>query len=202
MAVPAQITPSTVPSPPMPPSPPSASPSASGEAIPPVVCDMTNDPDTLDERMGEYRALFESALIARERTVAGFRWRFRADDGVESRVRALAAKDQVCCAFFAFTITPVGGEVLWDAAVVDDDMARSVLEEYFLLPETMVEGSLVVQDRFAATGLRVYIDDGGGLRLATADELAHAGMTASMAGTSGAGESGVGEFEDARPVEE
>jgi hypothetical protein len=44
---------------------------------------------------------------------------------------------------------------------------------------------LVLQERFAATGLRIYIDDGSGLRLATADELEQAGMAGT--GQPGAG---------------
>jgi hypothetical protein len=149
-----------------------ARPSATtGPASTPILCDMTNAPDTAEQRLADYRRLFADALIARERTVSGTRWRFRATEGTESLVRDLAAREQACCAFFSFSITVVGGEVLWDASVVDDDMARAILEEFHRLPDTLGEGAATLYDRMAAKGLRVYIDDGGGLRPATIDEL-------------------------------
>jgi hypothetical protein len=137
----------------------------------PILCDMTNAPDTSEERLAAYRDLFADALVARERTVAGTRWRFRADAGVEKRVRDLAALEQGCCAFFDFTITLAGGEVLWDTSVPDDEMARAIHEELYNLPDSINEGTQTLFDRFSAQGLHVHIQDGDELRRATAEEM-------------------------------
>lgn len=124
----------------------------------PIVCDMTQAPDTEADRLAEYQKVFAEALLAQERTVEGFRFRFRADDGIESWVRDLAAREQACCAFFTFTVTRVGGEVLLDGTVVDDDTARAVLEEFYALPETLGEPGTTpeaIEDRFTRHGLQV-----------------------------------------------
>lgn len=68
--------------------------------------------------------LFTTAMTGRERTEDGIRFRFRADPGLEDRVRDLAAREKACCAFFSFDITAHGDEVWLDASVVDDDLAR------------------------------------------------------------------------------
>lgn len=138
----------------------------------PILCDMTNAPDTAEERLATYRALFADALVARERTVAGTRWRFRADPGIETRVRALAELEQACCAFFDFTVTLAGGEVLWDTSVPDDEIARAIHEELYNLPDSLEqESTQALHDRFAAQGLPVHIRDENGLRLATPEEM-------------------------------
>jgi hypothetical protein len=103
---------------------------------PPIVCDMTNAPDTPAERIAEYGRLFRVALVGRERTGDGIRFRFRDRDGVEGWIRELARREQACCAFFSFVVSARGGEVWWDATVVDDDVARQILEEFFRLPDT------------------------------------------------------------------
>jgi hypothetical protein len=72
-----------------------------------------------------YRRLFADALVGRDRTVAGIRFRFRADDGIGARVRHLAHLEEQCCSFFTLTITVTGGEVLWDSTVIDDDTGRA-----------------------------------------------------------------------------
>jgi hypothetical protein len=99
----------------------------------PIVCDMTNAPDTPESRLAEYRELFATALVARERTETGIRFRLRGD--VLEQVRALAAKENQCCAFFEFEVTVDGDEVVWDASVVDDPVAREILEDLYRLPD-------------------------------------------------------------------
>jgi hypothetical protein len=104
---------------------------------PPVGCDLTGAPDTLAERLAEYRRLFAAHLIGRERTGTGIRFRFRTGPGVEDWVRDLARREKACCAFFDFTSgTSTAGEIWWDATVIDDDMARQVLDEFYRLPDT------------------------------------------------------------------
>lgn len=120
----------------------------------PIVCDMTDAPDTPAERLAEYRRLFAAALVGREPTAQGVRFRFRAEAGVEAWVRDLAAREKACCGFFAFEVSLSGGEVWWDAAVVDDDRARLILAEFYSLPDTAAEGTDPLEDRPAAQGLR------------------------------------------------
>ena len=97
----------------------------------PIACDMTGAPDTLPERLAEYRRLFGTALVGRERTADGIRFRFRADDEVEAWVRDLAVREKACCGFFTFVVTRDADAVTWDASVVDDDMARAVLDQFY-----------------------------------------------------------------------
>ncbi|MEO3807607.1 hypothetical protein ABGB17_01245 [Sphaerisporangium sp. B11E5] len=121
----------------------------------PVVCDMTGAPDTVEERLAEYRRLFAQALIGRERTAEGIRFRLRAEPGVEEWVRDLAAREKACCGFYAFEVRAGEGQVIWDCAVIDDDTARALLEEFFLLPGTVSRGAAELVGRFTARGLGI-----------------------------------------------
>ena len=102
----------------------------------PIAC--TLDRRAFEGRMNEFDALFRDALIDRERTANGIRFRFANGDGVESRIRDLAARELECCSFFEFTISRAAGEVWWEASVGDSD-ARPVLDEFFALPERLAE---------------------------------------------------------------
>ena len=124
----------------------------------PIMCDLSGAPDTPAERIDAYRRLFDDALVARDRTVDGIRFRFRADSGLEDRVRELARLETQCCAFFAFAINVAGGEVLLDATVVDDDSARAVLDQFYHLPESIGAAMPTVHERFAEAGLRFVVD--------------------------------------------
>jgi hypothetical protein len=107
------------------------------EPTTPIVCDMRGAPDTGPERLREYQRIFSQALIGRERTAGGIRFRFRAQPGIEAWLRDLAAREKACCAFFTFAITALAEEVRWDASVVDDDIARAILDEFYALPDTI-----------------------------------------------------------------
>ena len=100
-----------------------------------IKCDMSTARDTPEERLAEYQRLFAQALVGRERTAEGIRFRFRADEGVEAWVRDLAAREKACCPFFDFEVAAEGNQVRWDVAVVDDDAARAVLEDFYNLSE-------------------------------------------------------------------
>src|ERR1700704_1601095 len=103
-------------------------------STPPIVCDMTGAPDTPSERIAEYQRLFSGSLVGRERTDGMIRFRFRSEEGLEESVRDLAAREKACCSFFSFTVTRHGEELWWEASVVDDDIARQILDEFYLLP--------------------------------------------------------------------
>jgi hypothetical protein len=104
-------------------------------SLPPVACDMTHAPDTPAERRAEYQRLFAAHLAGRDRISTGIRFRFRADPGLEAWVRDLADREKACCAFFDFTVTAVAQEIWWDAGVIDDDLARQHLENFYTLPD-------------------------------------------------------------------
>ena len=137
----------------------------------PIVCDMTTAPDTPEQRMQEYRQLFAQAFTGRERTAdGGVRLRLHADDGVEVWVRDLAAREKGCCAFFDFTVSAVGDEVHWEATVVDDDIARAVLDEFYDLPYRATDGVVALKARFGGRGLRFLENPSG-----TVTGVRHAG---------------------------
>src|SRR6478735_3083869 len=103
---------------------------------PAVVCDMSDAPDTGEQRLREYASLFAAAFIARERTDTRVRWRLRANRGIEAWARDLAARENACCAFMTNTITVVDGQVLWDNTTIDDPAALAVQDLFFDLPES------------------------------------------------------------------
>ncbi len=127
----------------------------------PIVCDMTDAPDTTEERLAEYRRLFGTDLIGRQRTERGIQFRFRARDGLAAEIRDLAAREKACCAFFSFEITEHGDEITWDASVIDDPIARRILDEYYALPDTLDASTAELFERFAGQGLEIVIDDDG-----------------------------------------
>ncbi len=137
----------------------------------PIVCDMTDAPDTTEERLAEYRRIFGSDLIGRERTEEGIRFQFRARPGLAEEIRDLAAREKACCAFFDFDIREHGEEITWDASVVDDPIARQILDEYYALPDTLDASTTELFDRFADKGLEIVIDDDGIMRPATTADL-------------------------------
>ena len=128
----------------------------------PIVCDMTTATDNGPERLLEYERLFAQALVGRERTAEGIRFRLRADDGVEAWVRDLAAREKACCAFFDFRITTDENEVHWDATVVDDDIARDILDEFYALPDKVAEGLDGFENRLTERGLQ-FIENATGM---------------------------------------
>lgn len=123
------------------------------DAATPIVCDLTDAPDTDAERMAEYQRLFTQALIGRERTAEGIRFRFRAEPGIEAWVADLVAREKACCAFFASAVTTEGDEVIWDAAVPDNDLARAVLDEFYALPDVLADSLGGLRERLADRGV-------------------------------------------------
>lgn len=102
----------------------------------PVAC--TLDREAFDGRLNEFDALFTSALVGREETDEGIRFRFANHEGIEAHVRDLAARELQCCSFFRFSIAVHSGEVWWDAAVDDPD-ARPILADFLALPDRLAD---------------------------------------------------------------
>jgi hypothetical protein len=128
---------------------------------PAVACDMTGAPDTPEERMAEYRRLFGRHLVSRERTVDGIRFRLRADDGVEAWVRDLLVREKACCPFFDFELVTGDGVLHWDITVVDDDLARAVLDEFYRTTATGGEDWNGARQRLTDVGLSVTTREPG-----------------------------------------
>jgi hypothetical protein len=129
-----------------------------------IVCNLTDAPDTGPERMAEYQRLFGSALLGRERTADGIRFRLRADEGVETWARDLAAREKACCPFFDFHIGTDGAEVRWDVRVPDDDVARAVLDEFYAIPDTAQDGIEGLENRLEERGLRIVSNGAGTIK--------------------------------------
>jgi hypothetical protein len=104
---------------------------------PPIACDMSNAPDTPAERREEYRRLFAGFLTGRERSGAGITFRFRPAPGMQEWLGDLALREETCCAFFTVTVTATEQEVRWDMSAIDDDLARTLLAEFYRLPDTL-----------------------------------------------------------------
>src|SRR6476646_2350368 len=103
----------------------------------PIAC--TLDDTGFTFRMAEFGQLFRDALVGRDTTADGIRFRFALSAGVEDQIRDLARREQSCCPFFDFTIAVHDDEVWWDATVTDPE-ARPVLDDFFSLPERLVQG--------------------------------------------------------------
>jgi hypothetical protein len=105
----------------------------------PIACDMSTAPDTPDERLAEYHALFERALLRRDRRGDAVVFWFRADPGIRETVDDLARREHACCPFFEFRIESVGGEVVWTTINTRTGDERAgvdvILDAFHALPD-------------------------------------------------------------------
>ena len=72
---------------------------------------MSTARDTPDERVGEYRALFEETLVRRERRAGAVVFAFRVD--ARETVEDLARREAACCPFLDYRVESAGDEVIW-----------------------------------------------------------------------------------------
>jgi hypothetical protein len=79
----------------------------------PVACDMSTAEDTPDERVREYRELFERALLRHERGADSVALTFRADPGTREAVEDLARREAACCPFLDYRVETAGAELTW-----------------------------------------------------------------------------------------
>jgi hypothetical protein len=126
-----------------------------------IACDMTDAPDTPQDRMAEYHRLFGQHLIGRERTADGIRFRLRADDGVQAWVRDLLAREKACCPFFDFDLVTEDDILRWDITVVDNDLAREVLDEFYRTTATEGEDWTGTRRRLSEIGFAVTTREPG-----------------------------------------
>lgn len=102
------------------------------DATQPLVCTLTGRDQSA--RLLEFRDAF-AYLERSERLDEGFRWYFRAEPGLEARLRDLARREQECCRFFEFEIMQKGSSIVWETRAPKH--ASAVLEEFMRLPETL-----------------------------------------------------------------
>jgi len=139
---------------------------------PAIVCDMSDAPDTGQERLAEYARLFKSALVSRERTREAMRWWLRNDEGIEAWAKDLAARENACCAFMTTTVTVAGDRVLWESTTIDDPVAREVLDMMYELPEQRWTDAGQAYARFTdEIGVPIVISDGPVVRPAIPGEV-------------------------------
>lgn len=121
---------------------------------PTVACDMTNAEDNPAERLTSWRKVLTEALVGKETTISGIRFRFYQSSEIEAEVRRLVALEGECCAFIDFDVSVVGGEVLVDASTSADPTARAILMVFFNLTNSGGESEDSIRNRFAIAGLK------------------------------------------------
>jgi hypothetical protein len=122
---------------------------------------MTAAPDTPEERMAEWRRLFEHALAGRERAADAVIWHFTARPGVEEWVRDLAEREAACCAFLDFAVTVHDGEVIYRITGENDPMVQAALDEIRDVPDHIAEGLPALVDGLRESGFDVRTSDDG-----------------------------------------
>jgi hypothetical protein len=94
----------------------------------PIACDMSTAQDTPDERLAEYRRLFERALLRRERRADAVVFHLRADPGIREAIDDLARREAACCPFLEYRVETVGHEVIYTIANPITDERRATVE--------------------------------------------------------------------------
>ena len=77
-------------------------------------CGCSLDNAAMEHRLGEFRAAFDDAYLGDETIPGGTRWRFRNAPGQAAELKALAAKERVCCPSIQFDVQIQGDEIWWD----------------------------------------------------------------------------------------
>jgi hypothetical protein len=134
----------------------------------PIACDLTDAPDSPEERLAEYGRLFAHALAGRERTTDALEFRFVAKPGLGEWVADLARREAACCPFLTHRVSSDGAHVTWRMSTQAGPAAHALLDELHALPERFGEGFEALLERFEARGLTVVspaprrfaVDDG------------------------------------------
>jgi hypothetical protein len=97
----------------------------------PVACDMSTARDTPDERIAEYEALFERALLDRERRADAVVMTFRGD--AREQVEDLARREHACCPFLDHRVEMAGDTVVWTIGSDERAGAQATLDAFHAL---------------------------------------------------------------------
>jgi hypothetical protein len=101
----------------------------------PIACDMTSARDTPEERLAEYRELFERALLGRERRAGAVVLSFTAD--ARDQVEDLARREHACCPFVDYRVEVDGDRVRWTTTNTSNEegAVEVMLDALYELPE-------------------------------------------------------------------
>jgi hypothetical protein len=126
----------------------------------PIACDMSSAPDTLAQRLAEYRRLFDHALTGRESTATATTFRFAARPGVREWVLDLAKREAACCPFLSFEIDQEGEEIVWTTGGGLGASEMDILNEFLDGPESVTGSSDAIAQRLEDHGLHVIVPNG------------------------------------------
>ena len=130
--------------------------SIAARADAPIACDMRGAPDTLTQRLAEYRRLFQHALLDRESTATATTFRFAARPGVRDWVCDLAKREAACCPFLSYEIVEEDEEIVWTTAGLGaSDIA--ILDEFLDDPQSVTASSEAIAERLGAQGIPVIV---------------------------------------------
>jgi hypothetical protein len=121
----------------------------------PIACDLTDAPDTPEERLAEYGRLFAHALVGRQRTADAVEFRFAARPGVAEWVVDLARREAACCPFLTHRVSPDGTQISWRMSTQAGPAAQALLDEVHALPERFGDGCKGLLERLDARGVTV-----------------------------------------------
>ena len=141
------------------------------QALPatPIACDMSTAADTPDERVAEYGALFERALLRRERRADAVAFCFRADPGMREAIDDLARREAACCPFLDYRVETRGDEVIYTITSDGRTAVDGILDAIHDLPGHAGSDLASLLSRLAERGLNVVESSAGSERLELRD---------------------------------
>lgn len=124
-----------------------------------IACDMSTASDTPDQRMAEWRELFDNALVRRERHADSVELYFRADPGRREQLEDLARREHACCPFLDLRLSAAGDELIWTTSnVLSGDEHGAIdafLDALYQLPDEDVTDMEGLLRRLADRGVDV-----------------------------------------------
>lgn len=126
-----------------------------------VACDMSRAEDTLAERLGEYRRLFDHALLGRDSTDTTATFRLAARPGVQDWVLDLVRREAACCPFLSYEVEHLadddqGEHIRWTiTGLGDSDMG--VLADILTVAGGATSSSDIAEELEQRGGVRVIV---------------------------------------------
>ena len=121
----------------------------------PIACDMSTATDTPDERLAEYRRLFDSALVRRDRHEHSVVFALRATAGTREQVDDLARREAACCPFLDYRVETAGDEVIFTVSGMERAEADVTLDAFYALPDHGGSDYAGLLERLAEGGVDV-----------------------------------------------
>jgi hypothetical protein len=123
-----------------------------------IACDMTDAPDTPDDRIAEYGRLFAHALVRRERTEAGVVFTFAAKPGIRDWIADLVRREATCCPFLSYEVDIRGDHVVWTTSSEAGPDPQAMLDAFYAGPEQFGDGFDGLLARLAQSDVHVVAD--------------------------------------------